>query len=238
MTGVQTCALPICLLGRISTWQPFAGAPIHIPVTPDVKVYLVALVLALVSGFLFGIVPVRQVLRANPYEIVKAGSSGKLGRRFAVRDVLLVIQIAICAVLVTSSLVAVRGLMRSLSGYFGFDSHNTMLVGANLSMAGYSVDKVPAMQKRLIEALQSIPGVEQTGLVNRYPPLVYASGRRQNVFKNEATDLREANVAEAPYRYDVSPGYFEAAGTSLLAGRSFVWHDDKDAPPVDRKSVV
>ncbi|HMH01585.1 MAG TPA: ABC transporter permease, partial [Terriglobales bacterium] len=35
-----------------------------------------------------------------------------------------------------------------------------------------------------------------------------------------------------PYRYDISPGYFDAAGASLLAGRSFSWHDDKNAPPV------
>jgi pyridoxal biosynthesis lyase PdxS len=42
--------------------------------------------------------PVRQVLRANPYEIVKAGSSARMGRRMTVRDVLLVVQIAICAV--------------------------------------------------------------------------------------------------------------------------------------------
>ena len=40
------------------------------------NVYLVALLLALASGFLFGAVPVRQVLRTNPYEVVKAGSTG------------------------------------------------------------------------------------------------------------------------------------------------------------------
>ena len=62
----------IVLLRRLSTWQPFDRTPVHVPVSPDAKLYVVALVLALVSGFLFGIVPVRQVLRANPYEIVKA----------------------------------------------------------------------------------------------------------------------------------------------------------------------
>ncbi len=39
-------------------------------------------------------------------------------------------------------------------------------------------------------------------------------------------------LAAMPYKYDVSPGYFQAAGTSLLAGRDFTWHDDKNAPPV------
>jgi predicted permease len=68
----------VALLRRLSTWELIPGVPIHVPVTPDGKLYVVALVLALVSGFLFGIVPVRQVLRANPYEIVKAGSNARL----------------------------------------------------------------------------------------------------------------------------------------------------------------
>jgi predicted permease len=220
------------LLRRLSTWQPISGTPVHIPVTPDAKLYVVALVLALVSGFLFGIVPVRQVLRANPYEIVKAGSSARMGRRLTVRDVLLVVQIAICAVLVTSSMVAVRGLERSLNSNFGFEPGNTMLASVNLAMAGYPEDKVPAMQRRMIEAMQSIHGVESAGLVTGYPPLVYTAGSTENVFKEETGDLKQASAALAPYRYDVSPGYFAAAGTRMLEGRGFTWADDKNAPAV------
>jgi hypothetical protein len=58
-------------------------------------------------------------------------------------------------------MVAVRGLERSLHANFGFEPRNTMLLGANLAMAGYSGDRVPAMQKRMIEAMQTIPGVER-----------------------------------------------------------------------------
>jgi len=222
----------IVLLRRLSTWQPFPGAPIHVPISPDAKIYVVALGLALVSGLLFGMVPVRQVLRANPYEIVKAGSSGRVGRRMTVRDMLLVLQIAICAVLVTSSMVAVRGLARSLDSHFGFEPRNAMLIGTNLAMAGYSRDRVPAMQKRMIHAMETIPGVERVGLVNNYPPLVYAAGSRANVFKEESRDLRPSNAAAMPYRYDISPEYFHAAGTALLAGRDLTWQDDKNTPAV------
>jgi predicted permease len=143
-----------------------------------------------------------------------------------------VIQIAICAVLVTSSLVALRGLTRSLESSYGFEPKNTMLAAVNLAMAGYSLDKVPAMQKRMLDAMATIPGVEAAGLVNDYPPLVYTAGSRSNVFKDEITDLRQANVAAMPYRYNISPGYFAAAGTSLLAGRSLSWHDENNAAPV------
>ncbi len=222
----------IALLRWLSVWQPFPGAPIHLPVAPDSKVYAVALILGLVSGFLFGMVPVRQVLRTDPYQIIKAGSGGRAGRRIAVRELLLVVQIAICAVLVTSSLVAVRGLVRSLGSNFGFEPRNTLVVNTTLAMAGYSGAQVPVMQKRMVEALQTIPGVEGAGLVNNYPPLVYTAAFRDNVFTERATDLRLANVALAPYRYDISPQYFQAARTPLLAGRDLTWRDDKSAPPV------
>jgi predicted permease len=220
------------LLRQLSAWQPFSGAPLHIPVTPDAKLYVVALALALLSGLIFGIVPVRQVFRANPYEIIKAGAGARLGRRITMRDFLLVVQIAICGVLVTASLVAVRGLMRSLHSDFGFEPKDTMLVSTNLAMAGYGIDKVPAMQRRMIEAMAAIPGVERAGLVNNFPPLVDLAGTTVDTFRDGTTDLRPANVAFAPYKYDVSPGYFEASGTSLLAGRSFDWRDAEKAPAV------
>jgi predicted permease len=222
----------IALMRRLSTWQPFPAAPIHVPVSLDAKTYVVALVLAVVSGLLFGIVPVRQVLRANPYEVVKAGPSGRAGRRWTLRDALLAVQIAICAVLVTSSLVAVRGLVRSLHGDYGFEPRKAMLVSTNLAMAGYRADQVLPMQDRMIAAMEAIPGVERAGLVNSYPPLVYGAGSRVNVYKEDTADLRPSNVASVPYRYEVSSAYFQAAGTAVLAGRTFSAHDDTHAPAV------
>ena len=234
--GAIGLAVSNALLRKLAVWQPISGAPIHLPVAPDAKLYIVALVLALLSGFLFGIVPVREVLRANPYEIVKVGSSGTFGRKFAgrmtVRDVLLVVQISICAVMVTSSMVAVRGLVRSLHSDFGFEPRNTMLAGVNLAMAGYSVERAPDLQRRMIEAMKSMPGVESAALVNNYPPLVYTAGNKANIFKEETSDLRQSNAAAMPYRYEVSPDYFAAAGTTVLAGRGFSWADDKGAPVV------
>jgi predicted permease len=222
----------VVLLRGLSVWQPFQGAPLHVPVSPDASVYAIALLLAVVSGMIFGVVPVRQVLRADPYQIVKSGSADTAGRRITFRDLLLGVQIALCAVLVTSSLVAVRGLARSLNSNFGFEPRNTMLASANLGLAGYRLEGVAAVQRRMIQALKTIPGVQAAGLVINYPPLVFGAARRSEVFKANTTDLTPANAAASPYRYDVSPGYFEAAGTSVLTGRSFNWHDDKNAGPV------
>jgi len=157
------------LLRWLAVWQPFPQYPISMPVNPDATVYGVALLLSLVSAFLFGAVPVKQVLRADPYQIIKSGSTGLVGRRLTVRDLLLGAQIAICAVLVTSSMVAARGLARSLHSNFGFEPRDAMLVDTDLKMAGYKPDRVPAMQKRMLDATASISGVTSVGLVNLPP---------------------------------------------------------------------
>jgi predicted permease len=221
----------IILLRGLSAWQPFHQWPmIHVPVNPDASVYSVALLLALASGFLFGAVPVRHVLRTNPYEVVKSGSSGGVGRRITARDLLLVAQIAICAVLVTSSMVALRGLVRSLYGNYGFDLRNTMVASTDLSMAGYRGDKVPAMQKRMIEAVQAIPGVESVRSADTVP--LGAGSNESIVFSDKTTDLRPANATANALMFNISPEYFNAAGTALLSGRTFTWHDDQSSPRV------
>jgi predicted permease len=220
----------VVLLRALSVWQPVPRYPIHVAVNPDANVYGMALVLALASGVLFGLVPVRQVLRVDSYQIVKSGSTGTAGRRITLRDLLLVVQIAICAVLVTSSMVAVRGLVRSMHSNFGFESQNAMLVSTALSMAGYHDDQVPAMQRRMIDAAQKIPGVESVGLIDWVP--FSGAGDDAPVFSDEMTDLRPSNAVATPFLFSISPEYFHAAGTALVSGRTFTWHDDKNAPRV------
>jgi predicted permease len=220
----------VALLRQLIVWHPFPKFPINVPVSPDANVYVVALGLALVSGLLFGIVPVRQVLRANPYQIIKAGPSGTVGRRITLREPLLVAQIAICAVLVTSSMVAVRGLARSLHSNFGFEPRNAMLVETDLNMAGYRGDRVPEMQRRMIDAVETISGVESAGLVGRTP--LYGGGFGAPVFSDQTMDLRPSNATANAIRFNISPAYFRAASTVVLEGRAFSRHDDKDSPRV------
>jgi predicted permease len=229
--GVVGLAGSVMLLRGLSAWQPMPKWPLHVSVAPDANVYGVALLLALLSGILFGLVPVRQVLRVDPYQVIKTGSTVTLGRRITVRELLLVVQIAICAVLVTSSMVAVRGLVRSLHSYFGFEPQNALLVDTDLNMAGYRGDAVPAMQRRMIDAVETVPGVTSAGLVD-VPPLVTGGANGSIVFTDETTDLRPGNAAATPTMLNISPEYFRAAGTALLSGRTFTWHDDKNAPRV------
>jgi len=221
----------VVLLQWLSVWRPFPQYPVNMPVNPDEAVYAIAFLLSLASGLLFGVVPVKQVLRTDAYQVIKSGTTGTVGRRLTARDLLLGMQVAICAVLVTSSIVAVRGLVRSLHSDFGFEPRNAILVETDLDMGGYRGDAVPAMQKRMIDAMTVIPEVTAAALVS-VPPLHPACCNDSNVFTDEATDLRPSIAAADAVMFSISPEYLRAAGTALLAGRDFTWHDDKDAPRV------
>jgi len=112
----------------------------------------------------------------------------------------------------------------------GFEPQKALLLETALNMAGYSGDSVLAMQKRMIDALQAVPGVQAVGSVDR-PPLYYGANFG-SVYTDKTADLRPSNAAFHTAIYNISPEYFRAAGTPLVSGRDFTWHDDKNAPRV------
>jgi predicted permease len=219
------------ILRVLSTWRPIPNIPINVPVNPDAKTYILALLLAVFSGLLFGLVPVRQVLRSDPWQVIRSGGVSAGGmRRLTLRDALLGLQIAICAVLVTSSLVAVRGLARSLQSDYGIQPKDAMLVHTDLHMAGYSGDQVVTMQKRMLDAAAAIPGVTAVGYADRLPLSI--GGGDSNIYSDATTDYRPTNSVADAENFQVSPDYFRAAGTAFLTGRAFTMHDDAKAPTV------
>ncbi|HTX76158.1 MAG TPA: ABC transporter permease, partial [Terracidiphilus sp.] len=226
--GVLGLVGGVVILRFLSAWQPIPDIPINIPVNPDLRTYAVALALALVSGFLFGMVPVRQILRSDPWQIIRTGMSSDGLKRFSLRDVLLVTQIAICAVLITSSLVAVRGLARSLHSSFGLNPQDALLVETDLHMAGYADDDAPPIQRRMVDAVAALPGVTAVGIVNNIP--LGLGGGDSFVYTDTTTDFRPTTMAADAMNYRISPGYLAAAGTRLIAGRDLTFNDNKTAP--------
>jgi len=222
--GATGLVIARLLLGMLNRWESPYG---HLAVGVDVGVYLAALILTLVSGLLFGMIPARQVWQSSPLQAMKSGPVDSTAlRRLALRDLLLGAQIVICTLLVTASLVAVRGMVRMLHASLGFQPQGAMLAEMDLSeMEG----DVPLEKKKaMIDALRSIPGVTSAGAVNRVP---FTGGLRGvPVFPQGTTEFTLNNSVLAPYRFTISPGYLEAAGTRLLHGRDVSWRDTTKTP--------
>jgi predicted permease len=228
MGGAAAMVSADLLLGVLNRCDPLVGS---LTVSMDARVYLAGLAFTLGSALLFGMVPAWQACQSSPLRMMKGGPADAMRlRRFALRDLLLGAQIAICTLLVTGSLVAVRGMARALHVPLGFQPQGAMLVDLDLSQLRQAGDNMVEKEKAIIEAVRSIPGVTAAGTVNRTP---FTGGiRGKPIFRPGTTEFKLDNSVLAAYVYQMSPGYLEAAGTRLLDGRDVSWHDTAKTPYV------
>jgi predicted permease len=219
------------LLRLLNHWAPFADGAEHLAVALDWRVYAAALGLSLASGLLFGLIPARRAWKTSPLQSMKSGPVEHL-RRFAARDLLLGAQIAICTLLVTASLVAVRSMERLVHTPLGIEPQGATLAEMDLAMMGIAGDDALVKQKQMIDAVMNIPGVTAAGTVVNFAPLSGAGMSGIPIYRPGTADMSLSNQVLGSRVYPVSPGYFQAAGTRLLTGRNLTWNDDAHKPRV------
>jgi predicted permease len=229
--GLAALLVSDFLLHLLSQWRPMAGFPILFLVHPDAKLYGFAFLVSIVTGLIFGCMPIRQIWRTDPNHVLRSGTGTPgASRRLALRDVLLGVQIAVCCLLVTACLVSLRGLQHAVKMPLGFNPGGVTLANFDLHLADYSDSEIPKMQQRLLEAVSHLPGVTMAAFGNSTPLALDQSST--SVFDASLPNIRDAKPRLHPTYYQVSPGYFNATQTRMLAGRDFTWHDDKGAPNV------
>jgi predicted permease len=228
--GICASALAWTTISALSAWHPPTYLPIHFAILPQPSLLLIACLISLAAAALFGIMPLRQILAADANDAIKNTTPFHVGRRWALRDMLLAAQIALCCVTVTAAFVAMRGLSKSQTMDMGIKPADAVLTKFDLAQAGYSNENAGLFQRRLLERVRQLPGVEAAGYAHSTPLSVDVSNAR--IYPREATDFRPAkSVFAAPY-YSVSAGYFAAAGTRLLEGRDVSFTDTAKTPAV------
>jgi predicted permease len=230
MGGAAGLASARLLLAALNRWPAsVAAGQQRLDLDVDLRVYLAGLALTVAGALLIGMVPARQAWTGSPLRMIKNGMADPARRRFSLRDVLLVAQIAICALLVAASLVAVRGMRRALAGSSaGIKPQGVML--ASIELGGLEEDRALEKQKEMIEGARSIPGVTAVGAA-RETPMSWPR-RVIPVYRPGTTEFTPENRALATHVYPVSPDYLKAASTRLLAGRDVSWQDTRQTPPV------
>jgi predicted permease len=225
--GAAGMATAILLMGALSR-SGFLGYG-DLAAEVDLSVYLVALILTLVSGLLFGMIPARNVWQSSPLQAMKSGPVELTSRRrLSLRDLLLGAQVVICTLLVIASLVAVQGMVRLLHAPLGFQPQGAMV--AEMDLSEVEGDMPLEKKKAMIDALRSILGVTSAGTLSKLP---FTGGIRGiPVFPPGTTELSLNNSVLSPYGFTISPGYLETARTRLLRGRDVSWRDTTKTPYV------
>lgn len=229
--GACACALAWTAINRLAEWHPVTEYPIRFHIQPQPSLIFMGVLVSLLAGVLFGVMPLRQIFRADPNDAIKGGSNQSgAGRRWALRDVLLAAQIALCCVTVTAAFVSLRGLSKALTMDVGFNPQHAVVTKFELSQAGYSNETADHFQRQLLDRVRQLPGVTAAAYAHTTPLSQDTSSVA--VYPQQTTDFRPSTRAFVGYSFNVSPGYFTATETPMLAGRDVSFADTDKTPPV------
>jgi predicted permease len=226
--GIAAWGLSVFLLRLLSQWRAPLDFPVRFNVEPDWRVFLFTCIVSISSGLLFGLVPAQRAWRTDPNPALKGMPAGS-SRKWALRDLLLPVQVTLCCLLVMSSLVALRGLQRALEIPLGFEPAGVAVAGFDLGLARYKKPQGQAFQRAILDEVARMPGVTAAAFANSVPLSIDQSS--MSVFPEEVTDSRPSARIDTTV-YEVSPGYFRTMGTGLLSGREFSWQDDEKSPRI------
>ncbi|HKF64941.1 MAG TPA: ABC transporter permease [Vicinamibacterales bacterium] len=218
----------------LSRWRLPVDLPAQFDVRPDTRVFLFAFAVAACAGVLFGLAPARQASKIDTNAALKSADAVLTGagrrRRFAYRDFLVAVQVALCFVLVAACLLALRGLQQTLTMPLGFKPAGVVKVGFDLGLAGYDPVRGAAFQQRAVDAVSRLPGVESAAYSNTLPLNLDQSNT--TVYPETSSDQRSMSMGRMASPYMVSPEFFRTLGIPLRRGRSIESTDTASTPRV------
>jgi predicted permease len=190
------------------------------------------LALSLLSGLLFGSIPVlRYAGRRMPTAFRGAGRTASVSReRQRSRDLLVVAQVAMALVLLVSAMLMIRTFqaLRHVDPGFAHAEHlQTMRISIPASLIA-DPQLVTRTQNNIVDKLAAIPGVTSVGFADAMPMEGILSN--WNGVEIEGKHLGDASPLRM-FRY-VAPGFFHTSGTRMVAGRELTWTDIYGRRPV------
>ena len=202
---------------------------------PDWQVMLFAAAVSLGAGLLFGLLPAWQSARTDVGAALKTeGSFGHSGTTGWVRRVLVVGQVALSLVLVTTAILFTRSLRNLEHIDLGFRTEGLLKFQVNPLQAGYSLPRIKAFGEELRQKLATLPGVELAG-VTTVPLLEDTDEGTEVTVEGQSAHLARNEGRRSIDMSSVSPEFFSAMQIPVIAGRQF---SASDAQPNSHLQIV
>jgi predicted permease len=223
--GLAVATVATRLLGRI---QLPIDVPIAIDASPDVRVLIVTIAVALVTGILFGLAPALQASRADVATTLRGDGAAAGRTRSRLRNALVGGQVAASLLLLTTSGLFVRALARGHRVDPGYSIDHIATASLDVSLSGYDTTRARAFYAALRERMLGVPGVTAVAYTRVLPLSMSTSGYSIDVPGYTSPDgRRTTSSADA-----VDPGYFDAVHLPIIAGRALLPSDDEQAARV------
>jgi predicted permease len=194
----------------------------------DWRVLSFALVLAVVTAIIFGVIPALQTSKADVAETLKGSCRAAGASKARLRQGLVVSQIALSLLLLVASGLLIRTLRNLLEMELGFDARNLQLMSVDLGIEGYTATRARQFYQQVLERVKDSPGV-RSACWAATAPLGGWHMADDIVLENSGLDRdRRVNV-DINY---VSCGFFSTLGIPIVAGRGFTAQDRGQTPRV------
>jgi len=194
----------------------------------DGRVLLFALGVSLLTGLVFGLVPVLSLSRVSPNEVIKEGGRGNTGGRgaAAVRNGLVVLELALAVTLLVGAGLLIKSFAKVNELSPGFQSAGVLTVRLELPDARYPDRPARvAFTDRLLERVRALPGIESAGTVSTLP---FSNQGSQSSYNIEGRVVPDGQSEPHGHIRMVDEGYFATLRIPLLKGRSFDPAQDPD----------
>jgi putative ABC transport system permease protein len=207
---------------------PFAR---EVAIGMDTRVLAFAMVVAVSTGVLFGLVPAIQATRLDLASAMKddnRSASGSLGRR-RLRDALIVAEVALAFVLLVGSGLMMRSFFRLMNVDAGFESTNLLTMRLPTSTDQFpDADQLNRYLRELRVAVEAVPGVRETAYSCAAPMQGTCFGMPMQIANRPTVD--RANRQGGFFKV-VSASYFSTLGIPIVKGRALSDRDTRSAPP-------
>ncbi|ADV81275.1 ABC transporter permease [Terriglobus saanensis] len=193
------------------------------------RALLFSLVLSYVVCLAFSVAPALQFLRPKLAEALRqnTGTASKNSQRF--RKVAVGLQIALTILLMGGAGLFLRTLTNLRSQNIGLQVSHLMTLDVDPTLAGYDEANRPRVESGVLEAVRSVPGVQQAA--GTTDPVIAGDSSHSSFAVQGHLETDEDDTMHFEDAW-VTPDYFAALGQPLLAGRDFSPADAKDAPHV------
>ena len=198
--------------------------------TLDARVLLYTMALAIVATLLFGLVPALQASRSASVVALKdrTGAPTGSGRWYGLRGVLVMIQVALSLIALVGAGLFIHSLRNAQQINPGFEVQHEAVMFLNPGAENYAQPQAEALYRDVVQRLDGSPMIAGAS-VSDTPPL---GGGLQRTTFTDGVDTSDPRNGKLTPVVAVAPGYFSAAGMTLLEGRDFTQSDDANTAMV------
>jgi len=228
--GVVALVLTFWTAGTFMKFIPATDFPISLSIRADRAVLLATILISVLTGVIFGILPALRSSSEAPVALLKEDTGSASGglRKARLASGLVVAQISLSLLLLICAGLFIRSFMSAQQINPGFNSHNVLIASYDLFTAGYSKDSGTEFDRQIVAKLEALPGVQSVALSSRVP-LGFGGGSTS--VKPEGYVLRPNESMETQVA-NITPNYFQTMQIPIVKGRDFTLQDTKGSQRV------